>query len=215
MHHLEKNNWNQDIDIIGESTITNYSCFIDRELIEECSNNYDLVMQSAMLEAAKMDMKLKNWLKEGEDYKGLKADVKKLIAANNLDDSKLKTGKKGLMHICKRILQVMYDISLPVAGVSTAATVAGAFFLGPVAGVASLIGSIVGFVIGFIINRLLRLAVDTVEFDAIRDDAYDIKDQLERKAKDEKNEKLAEKYKKEAEKLGEAIKRYSKSDYSK
>lgn len=133
----------------------------------------DLVEQHALLEGAKFDLLMKNFLKEGKDYKGLKADLKEIIDANDLDDSKLASKGKSLLHICKRVLQICYDIGAAIGTGGTAVSlVAGAVGMlaagtGPMALIPIIYG-IVNFVIAFIINRLIRLLVDHIEFDTVK-----------------------------------------------
>lgn len=208
--------------------IRNCNCFISESMIEECGGDRALIEQQAILEGAKFDAILKNFLKEGKDYNGLKKDLNEIIKANDLDAKGLSTGKKGFMHTCKRILQVLYDIDaalFPITG--TASTVAAAAAASKANKAAAALGvfgqamtisvagvvirTILSFVISFIINRLLRFAVDTIEFNTLKKDAEAIVDDLERMARNAKDEKEKKKYMDQADKLKESIKKYSKN----
>lgn len=194
--------------------ISDCSCFITEEMLKEYSYDKNVVRQAAILEGAKFDAFLNNWLKEGKDYKGLKNEVKSIIAANNMDKSELRSKGKGFMHTCKRILQICYDIDAVFMPVSAAASAAGTAtslgMLGVAMGTpAMLIYGIIIFVVNFIINRLMRYLVDTVEFNNIKKDAEDIVSDLRAKAKNA-DEAGAKKLNAEADKLEAAIKKYSK-----
>ena len=194
--------------------IKNCNLFITEEMVNECCGNTHLIEQSALLEGAKLDMQLKNLFKEGKDYKNLKKDVKEIIKANDMDDDDLKSKGKGFIHVCKRILQVCEDLAVFVGGAGAAAnTVTGigiiAAGLTPV-GVGMIIGAIVSFVVTFIASRLFRLLWDTLEFNAIKDDAESIVRDLRRMAKNTNDKKLSEKYNAEADKLEASIDKYSK-----
>lgn len=175
-------------------------------MIAECFGNSDLVRTSALLEGAKFDTWIKNFFKEGEDYKGLKKDLQEIVAANNMSEEGLKSKGKGFMHTCKRILQVMYDIdgmTIPaMGGMRIAASIA--------AGPVFVIGGIVSLVISFIVNRLMRYLVDTVEFNTIQKDAEKIVSDLRREASKAENPEIAAKYNAEAERLEKSIEKYSK-----
>ena len=195
--------------------IQDCNCFVNEQMIAECFGNSDLIRASAILEGAKLDMALSNFLKEGKDYKGLKKDLKQIIKANNMDDSELKTGQKGLMHICKRILQVCYDIGAVFGGISAGANVGTGVGMilagsGPI-GVATITGAIIGFIIGFIINRLMRLLVDTAEFSAIESDCKTIIEDLRDQASRTEDESLKKKLNSEADRLKDALKKYKKN----
>lgn len=194
-------------------------CFMSEAMVLECSNNYDLVHQSCLLEGAKFDALMKNFLKEGQDYKGLKKDLKEIIAANNLSEANLRSKGKGFLHVCKRILQVCYDISAvlgPVTGAvgvyQQASAVKGlaAAFGASIPVAPMIVGAIVGFIIGFIINRLIRFAIDYIEFKQVKDDAEDIVKELRRQADSAENESIAKKFRDQAEKLEKSIEEYSK-----
>lgn len=182
--------------------------FVTEQMVSECFDNDDLVRQAAVLEGAKLDMALKNFMKEGKDYKGLKKDLRDIIKANNLDDDDLKTGKKGFMHACKRIMQVLEDFCAVAGTASNVGSTIGYIAMG--ANPAIIIGAIVGTVVGFICNRLFRLLWDTIEFNAVKDDAEDIVSTLRRMAKNTNDPKLKKKYDDEADRLEDSIKKYSK-----
>ena len=197
--------------------IKNCDFAISEEAIREFYGDMDLVEQHALLEGAKFDLLMKNFLKEGKDYKGLKADLKEIIEANDLDDSKLASKGKGLLHVCKRVLQICCDIDAAVGagigGVGIGAGIVGLLASGaaPIA-LIPIIYCIVGFIVSFIINRLIRLLVDHIEFDTVKKDAQDIVSDLRKQARSTDNKKLADKYTAEADKLEAAIAKYSKKN---
>lgn len=220
---LEASNYFYNNDIIYErgDLIRNCSFALSDEILESCLGDDFLIRSSCILEGAKMDFLLKNFLNEGKDYKGLKKDLKEIIRANDLDKDKLRTGKDGFMHICKRILQISYDLCIPIGTVTGVVNLANlSQYNGAMASIfgtsatsavaQTILGGIIGFVLGFIINRLIRYCVDTVEFNTLKKDCDDILDQLEDMARKCKNPKQAEKYRKEAKRLEDAIKKYSK-----
>jgi len=188
--------------------------FITEQMIAECFGNEDLIRSSAILEGAKFDLALKNFMKEGKDYKGLKKDLRDIIKANDLDEDKLKTGHKGFMHACKRICQVLEDIGSITGPISVVGGAVVPMLIGgnPVA----LLSAIASAVVSFIISRLFRFLWDTIEFNAIKEDAETIVSDLRRLAKKTEDKKLKDRYNAEADRLEESIKKYSnKSDYDK
>lgn len=184
--------------------IKDCSFLITESMIDGCLNNIELVRNCAILEGAKLDMMLSNFMKEGKDYKGLKKDLNEIINANNMDKSELISKGKGFMHICKRILQISQDLAT-VAGTGVIALKVAAAPAVP--GV--IIASILGFVIGFISNRLLRYLCDTVEFETIKKDAESIVKDLRSNAKKAEDPDIAKKLNSEADKLEASIKKYS------
>lgn len=210
-----------DCAVSENGIIKNCACFVSENMILECYGNSELIKQQAILEGAKLNLLLKNFLNEGEDYKGLKKDLKEVINANNLSREDLSTGKKGFMHTCKRILQVLIDINVLLLPAKAGNTVLrsnvttlinGVFQTVSIPLTTRIINAILNFVIGFIINRLLRFAVDTIEFNELKKDCESIINDLEsmsKKAKKEGNDDLAKKYQNEADHLKESIKKYS------
>lgn len=202
-------------NIISESgaLIKNCDFAVTDELALEAAFDLTIIEEYALLEGAKLNLKLKNFMDEGADYKGLKKDLKEIIKANNLSDEELRTGKNNFMHICKRVLQVLCDVSVIVGGVYTTSQVLSSIVIAgmtgqPVVLLAMAVPAILGFVIGFIINRLERLLWDTIEFNTIKKDAQDIVKDLREAAK--KNPKMEKKFNDEADRLEESIKKYSK-----
>lgn len=203
------------------AVVENCEIFITDEMVNECYFNIGLIEQAALLEGAKIDIALKNFIDEGEDYKGLKRELKKIIDANNMSKDELKTGKNGFMHTCKRILQILIDIdSILTLGLNSgiAATTAIhlskankvlAIFGGKVSIAGYIIKSIVQIVVLFIINRLLRYAVDAIEFAELKKDAKAIVEDLRTMAKKADSKKDADKFNKEADRLEDAIAKYS------
>lgn len=196
--------------VYSEGTyVKNCDIFITEQMVSECSDNDDLVRQAAVLEGAKLDLTLKNFMKEGKDYKGLKKDLRDIIKANNLDDKDLKSGKRGFMHICKRILQVTEDLNNVINPISQIGSVAiNTALLGAI-NPTVLISAIITIVINFIAGRLFRLLWDTIEFNTIKGDAESIVSDLRRMAKNTNDPKLKKKYESEADRLEESIKKYS------
>ena len=191
--------------------IKNCDIFVSEQMVAECFNNEDLIRSAAILEGAKLDIALKNFMKEGKDYKGLKKDLRDIIKANNMDDSDLKTAHNGLMHACKRVLQILSDIEsmLMVPGIigfggkdMVSSFISAGLYR-------SHISIIVTFIVSFIIGRLMRLLCDTIEFKTLKKDAESIIEKLRTMAKDSSNEDLKKKYNTEADRLEESIKKYS------
>lgn len=222
-HINEASNYFYNNDIIYErgNLIRNCSFALSDDILESCLGDEFLIRSSCILEGAKFDFLLKNFLNKGKDYKGLKKDLKEIIRANDLDKDELRTGKNGFMHVCKRIIQVSYDLCIPIGTVTGVVNlvnlsqynnaIASMFVASATTAVAStILGGIIGFVLGFIINRLIRYCVDTIEFNTLKKDCDDILDQLEDLARKCKNPKQADKYRKEAKRLEDAIKKYSK-----
>lgn len=163
-------------------------------MINECAGNLELIEKSALLEGAKIDFALKNLFKKGKDYKDLKKNVNEIIKANNLSKDELRSKGKGLMHICKRIIQVIEDIGIFVyttgAAINTTSVIAFVVAGGAIPGITIIIGSIIEFVVGFIINKLIRFAADSLEFNTIKKDADDIVDSLRSQAKKSKDKNI-------------------------
>lgn len=198
----------------------NCSNLVTEEMISECCGDASLVEQSAILEGAKLDLALKNFLKEGQDYKSLKKDLNEIIKANDISDEALRSDGRKLLHVCKRVLQYAYDISaiiVPVVGAGEIAskTVIGAKIvktglMAPAGLTVTVVCSIIGYVVGFIINRLIRFLIDTVEFKTVKEDAEDVVRELRSNAKKANDPKLAKKMESEADRLEASIAKYSK-----
>lgn len=196
----------------------NCSNLVTEEMISECCNDRSLIEQSAILEGAKLDLTLKNFIKEGPDYRSLKADLNDVIKANDISDEALRNNGRKLLRTCKRILQCIYDISsaiiLPI-GISNdiarnASMIATPNFKITKGFTSNIIYSIIGYIVSFIINRLLRLLIDTIEFNSIKEDAKDIVRELRLNAKKTDDPKLAKKMESEADRLEESIIKYTK-----
>ncbi len=208
---------NECYNVINEASeiFKDCSCFVTEEMITECSNDRDLITRSAILEGAKMDLFLKNFLEEGKDYKGLKKDMREIIKANDLSDEQLKSRSKGFIHTCKRILQILSDIEAcivtgAIAGGGGATAIFTTITGGPVAGLITLATVALYLIINLVVNRIFRLVIDTVEFKEIKNDAEDIVSDLRLMAKKSQNDKLKKKYNSEADKLEKSIEKYSK-----
>ena len=183
--------------------IKDCSLFITESMVDEYNGNSNLIRKAAILEGAKMDLAMENWFEEGEDYKDLKAEVQKIVDANDMDDSKLRSKGKRFMHICKRILQIVIDAMVAYDAAYCIGFTLGTFGLGlPIA--------VIAFVISFIINRLFRLLYDTIEFNTIKKDAQTIVKDLRRSARDIPDKKAAQQLNDEADRLESAIREYSR-----
>ena len=161
--------------------------FVTDEMIAECCNNADLIHQSALLEAAKMDAVLKNFMKEGKDYKGLKKDLNTILEANDLPKEEFGRKSSKLLHVCKRVLQVCYDLDAAIAGVAGAAGTITIAATMP----AMLPMYIISLVVAFICNRIMRYIVDTVEFKNLEGDINNIISDMREAAKNCEDEKRA------------------------
>lgn len=85
--------------------------YITEEMIVECLGDPYLVQQSAILEAAKMDWNLKNFLKSGEDYRGLKKELKEVMDANNIKEDEVSSKGSKVIHACLRCVQIICDLA--------------------------------------------------------------------------------------------------------
>lgn len=181
-----------NISIVNENAflIKNCNFIIDDDIIKECFGDVTAIKHYALYEAAKMDIAISNFCKEGKDYKGLKADLKEIIDANNLDDSALKSKGKGLIKVCKRIIQIILDIE---ATLDKNVTPWAAVFLAAFPGmsIARFIVMIISIITKFIVNILLRLLVDMGEFKSVKSDAEAIISMLREKAKTTDNKSIA------------------------
>lgn len=200
--------------------IHNCDVFITKQMIEECFGSADLVHSSAILEGAKLDLLVTNFMKEGEDYKGLKSELKKVIDANNLNDKELSENTKigELNNACKRVLQICCDVLLFPMAAHTGTRMAYPIKLIKMFGLGSsgttlLINAIIDFVILFMVNRLFRLMVDQIEFQTVKQDAKKTVSYLRDKASEASDEKVSNKLNSEADRLEKAIEKYSKKRY--
>lgn len=170
--------------------IKNCDMFITDELLEAYQYNKDMVTRAAILEGAKLDLLfrnfIKNFMKEGKDYRGLRSLLNDVAdecsKSGDIIRNEGRTGARKFLHVCKRILQVLIDISaacsMGFSGGMLIGTIAGAFIVGPAA---LLMGAlqIIAVVINLMINRLLRFAVDCAEYSNATDDARDTIRELE------------------------------------
>lgn len=218
--------------IFNEYISDNCDLFVTEQMILECSNSKELIENQSLLEGAKFDIWVKNFLSEGEDYKGLKKEIKTVIKANKLSEEEININKKGLMNSCKRILQISMDIlsiaSGAAGGILTVKDWKDAnnlFKKGNIYldknkiyhgfGKTALISGFkkLGiFAIGFIITRLIRFAVDSAEFKSLEKDCKSIISDLNKasdKAKKNGDNELADHYDSEAKRLEKALKVYS------
>lgn len=171
-------------------------------------NEVTFLNEDTLLEGAKMSASLKKFMAEGEDYKGLKKELKEVIKMNDMSDAelkdKLKTGRGGVMHVCKRAVQIYLDFVFAFnVGGAIGGTVAAATMF-PL-----LVPQIViSFVVGLFLNRLLRLAADTVEFDAVYKDCKTILEEIESAIDKCKDPKQKKKLQESADKLRKAMNKY-------
>ena len=180
--------------------------FVTDTMIAECFNDTGLIHQSAMLEAAKMDTVLKNFMKEGKDYKGLKKDLNTILEANDLPKEEFGRKSSKLLHVCKRVLQVCYDLDAAVAGVIGTGGVVAIAATMP----AMLPMYIISFVVGFICNRIMRYVVDVVEFKNLEGDVNNIISDMRAAAKNCEDEKRAAKLNASADKLEDSLRKHRK-----
>lgn len=193
----------QDMKIVNENGI-DCAIFLTDSIISECSNNKALIREACLLEGAKFDMMLNNWLEEGEDYRGLKAELRTIMDAYNMNEKDLRSRENGILYACKRIIQILEDINIPFATIELfGMTVASGF------NPAVLLGGIVGLIVGWLINRLIRYSVDNLEYKGLTKDCKDISKKLRNMANDTKDKALAAKYRSSAEKLDKAVDNYS------
>lgn len=204
------------------SMVKNCDLFVTEEIIEECLGNKELVGMTVLTEGARLNAILDSLFPEGKDYKNIKANLDKIVKANDLSDEELRTKTTSLFSICKKILQALLDLELTVAAVlysfKTGKVISAGFIASIVtanptvvaAAVAALITVALMYIVNFIINRLLRFIVDKVALKAAINDTKDIIEQLKKMSNETKDEKLKEKYKTSIEKLEKAIKKYNK-----
>lgn len=199
--------------------IKNCNFAITESVLWEYANNVDAVVKYAILEGAKLDMMFNNFLEEGTDYKGLKADMKEIIEANNMEDAQLQSKGKKILNTCKKALQKCIDIIGMVGYIGTSSAVGGAVG-GGVSGAALGVGALnpitiafvrtaIPFIVMWIGSRLLRLIVDAAEFAAAKKEAEGIVAALRKSANEAKDKKTANKLNDEADKLEASIKKYS------
>lgn len=168
----------------------------------------------ALNEGARFDWALNNFLKEGKDYKGLKKAMSKVQEAIDLPDEELAKDPSKFMKISKRALQIILDIlAMSIDVVSTV----GNFFvyinlIAPFAKFSpkGWLMWMIGFVLTKLVDRLLRLAVDKVEFKQCKNEAEEMVKLLRDKADKTNDKELKAKYKEEADRLKKKIRYYSK-----
>lgn len=189
---LKINKKNIPYNVIYENGefIKNCDMFITNELLENYQYNRDMVTRAALLEGAKLDLFLKNFIKnfmrEGKDYKGLKQLINDVAdECNKSGDTIYAEGKSGarkFLHICKRILQVLLDVgtlcALGFSGMTLASGIIGVFTAGPGALLTAIL-TIIHIVIGIIVSRAERYAVDFVEYRNAVGDAKSVVKELE------------------------------------
>lgn len=161
-------------------------------------------------EGARFDYYLTNFLKEGGDYKGLKASMKKVIKAVNLSDEEFKQNSNKIINIAKRTIQIILDIiCVGVDAIEGFGTGMLLVYTGPFNVINWLIWMI-GFILTKLVTRVLRLAVDTAEYKSCLKEANQLVEILENKASSIDGEKEREKYNKQIDILKKKIKFYSK-----
>ena len=170
-----------------------------------------------LAEGAKFDWFLNNFLKEGHDYKGLKAAMKKVVDAAELSDEELSENPNKYMNFAKRALQIILDII--AVGIDSVSNVGNLFiYANMVVAPASFMASfspmgwlmwMIGFILTKLVDRLLRLAIDKAEFKKCKEEAESIVQLLKDKAAKTDDKDLKEKYLNHAKKLKSRIKYYS------
>ena len=183
--------------------IKNCDFLINEAVANDFGNNENVIITNALYEGAKIDWALSNFIEEGEDYKDLKANLKDIIKADDLDDDQLRSKGKGIIHVVKRVLQISTDIFIAV---ETGSAIALVFTSNPIV----IAITIAVFAAEFVINRLFRLAIDAAEFDSLKKDARDIEKELRRAAKNCSNKEGAKRLEDQADKVADLIDEYSK-----
>lgn len=199
--------------------------FKDYNFLAESTNNL-LSEDAILLEGAKFDIILKNFIKEGKDYKGLKAVCKDAVMYYNLDVSQLASQSSGFIHFVKRYFQITQDIGaiiVPIAGIGSGVkVVAGMKMVNSfsaafgVAGVGS--GAIAGgiiftaliTIISYLINRLIRYFIDKAEYRQCVKDAEMIIKNLEILKSKTQNKKEQEKIQNSINRIKDTIEKTSK-----
>ncbi len=176
----------------------NYGIFNEATFLEE----------DTLLEGAKFNVSLKKFLAEGEDYKGLKKELKEVIKMNDMSDDelkdKIKTGRGRVMHVCKRIVQICLDL---LFAFETGATIGGSIAIAvefPI----FLPLAIIDYILVLFLNRILRFAADTVEFNAVYKDCKTILNEIEDAKSKCKDPKQKKKLQESADKLRKAMDKY-------
>lgn len=180
--------------------------FVTDTMIAECFNDTGLINQSAMLEAAKMDTALQNFMKEGKDYKGLKKDLNTILEAYDLPKEEFGRKSDNMLRVCKRVIQICLDLYAAIAlGIGAAGVVAFATTMN-----AALPIYIIKFVVRFICDRFIRYLVDTAEFEKLKGDVNNIIDDMRAAAKNYEDEKHAAKLNSAADKLEASLRKHRK-----
>lgn len=199
-----------DIHVVNENAlyIKNLDSFVTPSMVESCYGNTELIEQACLLEGAKFDLLLKNFLKEGKDYRGIKGLLKEIAEETNKDKEQIKLeGKSGgrkFLHLCKRALQILEDIgfaiSIPLGGINIASKAAGvaasnalangisaSLGMGKAVGTGAAVGGVAGavvfglitLIVGLLINRAVRFGADYLEFNQVKEDANKVISDLE------------------------------------
>ena len=186
-----------DIHVVNENAlyIKNLDSFVTPSMVESCYGNTELIEQACLLEGAKFDLLLKNFLKEGKDYKGIKGLLKEIAEETNKDKEQIKLeGKSGgrkFLHLCKRALQILEDIASKAAGIAASNALANGMSaslgMGKAIGTGAAVGGVAGAVVfglisvivGVLINRAIRFGADYLEFNQVKEDANKVISDLE------------------------------------
>lgn len=195
--------------------ILDNSIFLTEELIVDCMGDESLIQEAVMVEAAKFDLKLKNYLAEGEDYKGIKKDIRDVLKAQGMseEDFVQKGVWRKMLHNLKRFIQVSADI---VAAASIAGGIGGS--IGGIAGglaapVKISLGAkalislkvVLKFAIictiAFFTSRVLRWIADSAEASQAKKDIKEIIKIARQKASECKNQADKKKFNSIADKM--------------
>lgn len=215
--------------------IKNCDIFITSDLVESCFGDRDLVRQSILTEASRVDVGLLNFLKDGNDYKTLKRDLRELIDLNNDAEKKPSAMKKGL-RTCKRVIQAIHDYeivspSIAIAGITAAGTAllktmiadinatklmsaaekaAETKFFTAFISVPTLI-LIASLIYGYIYNFVLRYTEDYDDYKEIKSELDDNLKELKKNARNCEDNKMKKKYEDIIDKIESRIEKIEKN----
>ena len=167
---------------------------------------------SVVLERAQYSDTLYNFLREGKDYRGLKRSIQKIVEASNLSDDEIKSDTKNIVRIAKRAIQIILDI-LSLARDTTDGVIHIVGFVGHLFGGLNIVNWfmwLIGSKIIGLVLRLLRLAVDTLEYNSCEKEAKQIVKLLKDKAESTDNADLKKQCLQNANKLEKAIIKYDR-----
>ncbi len=173
--------------------ILDNSIFLTEELIADCMGDENLIREAVMLEGAKFDVKLRNFLQEGEDYKGIKKDIREILKAQGMSEEDfIKKGVwRKILHILKRFVQIVADLytligvplgvgvdayhaSLGVAAGKAAVAATGGTVATPVAVIIAILIVAIFAALRYFGSRAIRWLADTAELSRAKKDMKEI-----------------------------------------